>query len=228
MKKKKMIVPKIMWLPLIISVTFNMWTYNGTRLLTSGRYHYNLSNKLDDKIAFIPWTVLIYIGCYVFWILNYILGCRQKQSTAFRFIGADLVAKMICMIFFLVFPTTNVRPVIEGSSIWDTVMAWLYRTDPADNLLPSIHCLTSWFCYIAVRENKKIPKWYKLASILMALSICISTLTTKQHVIIDVIAGVLLAESSYLFVKKSGFSLWYEKTISKIYNKLIERRKVRE
>ncbi len=107
-------------------------------------------------------------------------------------------------------------------------MVWLYRTDAADNLFPSIHCLTSWFCFIAVRENKKIPGWYKTVSILLALSVCVSTLTTKQHVLIDVVVGIVLAEGSYLFVEKSGFSLWYLEYISKINNNLIGRRKVRE
>ena len=30
-------------------------------------------------------------------------------------------------------------------------MRFLYQVDAADNLFPSIHCLTSWFCYIGIR-----------------------------------------------------------------------------
>ena len=228
MKKLITIIPKVMWLPLIISLTFNVWTYNGTRLITDSRYHYNLTNRFDDKIVFVPWTFIIYMGCYIFWILNYILGCRQKQSNAFAFISADLFGKMITMIIFLAIPTTNVRPNIVGNGIWENAMIWLYKIDPANNLFPSIHCLTSWLCYIAVRENEKIPKWYKIMSIIFALSVCVSTLTTKQHVLIDVIAGVLIAEGSYRFVKKSGLSNRYEELILKLISKLQERRKVRE
>ena len=94
-------------------------------------------------------------------------------------------------------------------------MRLLYRMDAADNLLPSIHCLTSWFCFLAVRKNEKIPVWYKWVSLLIAVSICISTLTTKQHVLIDVFAGVALAELSYLFVEKSGFSRQYKNVMEK-------------
>ncbi len=220
MKKRNQIISEIMWIPLFLTLACNALAYNGTRLFMSGRFHYNLSNPVDEQIPVVSWTVIIYFGCYLFWIVNYILGCRQNQEKAFRFMGADLVAKLVCMACFLLFPTTNTRPVIEGSSIWDELMRFLYQVDAADNLFPSIHCLTSWFCYIAVRENKEIPKWYHVASVLMALSVCVSTLTTKQHVLVDVIAGVALAELSYLFVEKSGFSRWYMNLTSKVYVRL--------
>ena len=221
-------IPKNMWLPLVLAVSFNMMTYFGTRILTAERYHYDLSNQLDDKIPFVPWTVTIYFCCYVFWILNYLLGCMQEKKTAFRFISADFAAKAVCLICFLVFPTTNTRPLIEGTSVWEVVMGLLYRADAADNLFPSIHCLTSWFCFIAVRENKKIPMWYKIASLLFALSVCVSTLMTKQHVMIDAIAGVALAEGSYFLVEKIGFSHGYRRCISKVNRKILRRSKVNE
>lgn len=219
MQRKNQMIPGIMWIPLFLSLACNAIAYYGSRLLTVDRIHYNLSNNLDEQIPFVPWTVSIYLGCYVFWIVNYIIGCRQDRERAFRFISADLFAKIICMLCFLVFPTTNTRPIIEGDSIWDELMRMLYRMDAADNLFPSIHCLTSSFCFIAVRANEKVPKWYKAASFLMAVGIYISTLTTKQHVLIDVIAGVALAEGSYLFVEKSGFSKWYGNVISEVVSK---------
>lgn len=210
-----------MRLPLLFAIFCNTITYYGTRFVTSGWYHFDLSNAWDDRIPFVPWTVAIYLGCYLFWVVNYILGCRQDESTAFRFISADFVAKLVCLAIFLVFPTTNIRPAVEGTSFWDMVMVWLYAADAADNLFPSIHCLTSWFCLIAVRENPKIPGWYKVASLLFAIAVCVSTLTTKQHVIIDVVGGIALAEGSYLFVEKSGFSRRYAHCMQKLNRKLI-------
>lgn len=204
------IVPKYMWCPLILTVSCNALAYYGTRLFTTNMVHHNLSNWLDDQIPLIPWTVVIYFGCYVLWIVNYILGCRQERKVAFQFISADFLAKVICMICFVIFPTTNVRPNISGNTIWDIGMRLLYSVDAADNLFPSIHCLTSWFCYIAVRENDKIPIWYRRFSAFAAVLVFVSTLTTKQHVLIDVVAGVALAEGCYYFVKKSKFALKYE------------------
>ena len=222
MKEKSadiLLIPKVMIIPLLISVTWNSITYFGSRLLTTNWEHINAEISLDMLIPLVPWTIFIYLSCYIFWMANYVLGVRQDRGEAFRFISADFLAKTICLLCFLIVPTTNTRPEIVGGGFWDRAMIWLYNTDAADNLFPSIHCLTSWFCYIAVRENKKIPKPYVIFSLLFAISICISTLTTKQHVIVDVIGGVGLAEGSY-FVVKYGFTTIYEKLITKLNIKL--------
>ncbi len=228
MKRRIQIIPGIMWLPIILTLVCNSIAYNGSRIIMTGKFHHDLSNALDEQIPFVPWTIAIYFGCYIFWIGNYMLGCRQDREEAFRFLSADLLTKLVCLICFLFLPTTNVRPMVEGNSIWDELMRFLYQIDAADNLFPSIHCLVSWFCFIAVRKNEKIPKWYQLASLLMALSVCVSTLTTKQHVLIDAIAGVALAEGSYWFVEKSGFAKWYMEFIETTYSKIIRKGKLYE
>jgi len=90
-----------------------------------------------------------------------------------------------------------------GTGIFEKAIIWLYNVDAADNLFPSIHCLSSWLCVIAVRNQERIPKTYKIVSVILAVLVCISTLTTKQHVIVDVFAGILLAEFSHRLVPKA-------------------------
>lgn len=222
--EKEYIIPKIMWLPLLFSISVNSAVYYGARALTAERVHYDFTGFPDEQIPFLPWTIVIYLGCYLFWVVNYIIGGRQDEEKAFQFISADLLAKLICLLCFLICPTTNIRPAVTGNSVWDRLMRLLYCIDAADNLFPSIHCLTSWFCYIAVRKNEKAPKWYRIFSFLTVISICISTLTTKQHVIPDVIAGVGLAEISYFLTKKSGFSRRYGEIIRKMAGRILKRR----
>lgn len=209
---------------LAVSLIVNVLTYNGTRIITTALYHYDMTTWFDESIPFMPWTITVYLGCYVFWVINYFLGCRQEVSEAEHFLCAECFAKLICCACFLIIPTTNIRPEIIGTSIFDTAMRWLYRTDAADNLFPSIHCLTSWFCVIAVRKQKCIPAWYKVLSVLFALAVCLSTLTTKQHTIADAAAGISLAEGSYWFVKKSGYLKWYRNLLLH-FGRKSERRK---
>lgn len=208
-----------MRLPLFFTLACNFLVYNGSRLITAGRFHYNLSGRFDARIPFVPWTVVIYLGCYLFWIVNYVIGCRQEKEEAFYFISADIFAKFVCLICFIAFPTTNMRPAVEGDGIWNDLMRLVYRLDAADNLFPSIHCLTSWLCFIAVRKNAAVPGWYRRFSLIFALMVCISTLTTKQHVLIDVIGGMALAEAGYFFVKRSGFAKLYERCNDKFNKK---------
>lgn len=217
----KSILPKgIMVIPLALALSWNLVTYYGTRLFTSDMRHINAEIFLDSSIPFVPWTAIFYLSCYLFWAVNYVIGCNRDREEAFRFISADFLAKTVCLLCFVFFPTTNTRPDITGTGIWDNVMRSVYTADAADNLFPSIHCLTSWFSFIAVRKNKAVPKFYIIFSLLYALAVCVSTLTTKQHVIIDMVGGVLLAEASYFIVKVTRFSYMYEKVITFINSKL--------
>ncbi len=188
---------------ILIAIVLHVFTYFGTRLFTTGWYHYDMTTELDNRIPLVPWTVIIYLGCYIFWAVNYILGCTQDKENAEIFMWTEIISKAVCLICYVVIPTTNVRPHIEGTGIFEKMMVWLYSADAADNLFPSIHCLTSWLCVIAVRDQKRIPKSYKFFSVVMAVLVCVSTVTTKQHVIVDVIAGVLLAELSFKLAPKA-------------------------
>lgn len=95
-------------------------------------------------------------------------------------------------------------------------MKFLYWVDDADNLFPSIHCLVSWFCYIGIRGRKEIPKWYQNCSCATAIIVFLSTLTTKQHVIVDIIGGVVIAELTLFTARKTNWYCWYMKIWEKI------------
>lgn len=214
------LIPKYMILPLILAFSWNNLVYFGSRLITSEWKHINAEIFVDEKIPFVPWTVIFYLSCYLFWIVNYLIGSRMEKSEAFRFLAADFFAKTICLFCFFLFPTTNTRPLIEGTSIWEKMMQSVYAADAADNLFPSIHCLTSWFCYIAVRKNPVIKAPYRIFSLLYALAVCVSTLTTKQHVVIDMVGGIFLAEVSFYLVQRLSFVKVYEKALMTVNSKL--------
>lgn len=197
MKRIVSMIPERMRLPLIVVLAWDLVVYSGSRLVTRGMIHYNMSLALDGQIPLIPWTASIYLVCYAFWVVNYILAVRQREPEAFRFVGAELLAKTVSLVFFLLLPTTMIRPAVTGSGFWNDVMRLIYRTDAADNLFPSLHCMISWFCFIGVRKNPEIPRWYRVFSLVFALAVCVSTVTTKQHVLVDIGAGIALAELCY-------------------------------
>ena len=208
-KMKKKIVPTEMLLPIFITLLCNHCAYFVSRIFTTGLEHHEVTLSWEHHIPLMPWTIIIYWGCYLFWIANYILAARRDRRTAYRFFCADVTAKLVCLFFYVVFPTTNVRPPVEGTGVFDFLMRLLYQIDAPDNLFPSIHCLTSWFCYMIVRDDKRVPKWYRGLSLIIAIAVCVSTLTTKQHAVVDVIGGVGLAELSYFLVDKIGLACRY-------------------
>lgn len=190
-------IPKYSIKPLILCVIFNFSIYSGSRLFYKNRVFHDLTIFCDGKIPVIPAFALVYLGSYIFWIANYILICKVDEYQCYRLIMADLLGKLICGILYVTFPTTNIRPDITSSGIFVDILKFIYSVDPANNLFPSIHCLVSWYCFAGVRNCKAIPKWYRYFSLFVAIMICISTVTTKQHVIVDVLGGVLLAELTW-------------------------------
>lgn len=206
---------KIRIKPLILALTFNLSVYGVSRVIAGGWYHYNIESRLDGLIPFWAPSVAIYLSCYLFWTVNYvIISCQEKQEVC-RFFAADLISRVVCFAFYLAFPTTNTRPVIETEGFWNQVVTVLWSVDAADNLFPSIHCLVSWFCYAGIRGKKNIPAWYRAFSCVFAILVCISTLTTKQHVIWDVIGGVGLAEICLIIGRHPKVRGTYEKFILK-------------
>ncbi len=190
-----------------ISLFWNCFCFWGSGLLVSESRAGSLWTAFDAKIPVIPWTILIYFGSYLFWAVIYYDRLKTGGRDSDRFFHADLLAKAVCVLFFLLMPTTIVRPAADGAGFWNAALRLLYSVDRPINLFPSIHCVNSWLCWIAMRGRNDRGKLAKLLTLAMALAICVSTLTVRQHVIADVLGGILLAELCYLvcgvFLKKS-------------------------
>lgn len=186
-------------IPLISVFAFNSLVYWITMFVCKDWYHYDLTLPFDRAVPLVPEFVFIYLGCYLFWAANYIMSAWFGKEDFYRFITADLSSRVVCLLFFVLLPTTNVRPELVGDSLSIQVLRWLYAIDLPVNLFPSIHCLVSWFCYIAVRGRKEIPAWYRGFSCIFALLVVASTQLIKQHYIVDAIGGILLAETAYYF-----------------------------
>ena len=93
------IAPMQIRLPLIFEFVFNTLVYAGAKIIAGGWHHYNIETKLDLAIPFLPWTIVMYFGCYLFWAANYVLSVRGDASSAWRFLSADFLAKCVCLFF---------------------------------------------------------------------------------------------------------------------------------
>ena len=93
---------------------------------------------------------------------------------------------------------------------------FLYSIDQPTNLFPSIHCLVSWFCFIGIKDREDIPKWYKVFSCIFAIMVFVSTQVTKQHYLVDVVGGVLIAELTFRISRRVGAYLYVQRFYEKI------------
>ena len=73
---------------------------------------------------------------------------------------------------------------------------------------------------------EKIPKWYKIFAFVAAFMVFASVLFTNQHVIIDIFAGVFVAEACTQIASRTNLHKLYDKLdIGRFYERKEKRRK---
>lgn len=217
------IIPLHGIIPLLCCFGLNMVVYSGSMIICADWKHYDFTTALDQMVPLVPEWMYIYFGCYLFWVVNYIMVARihkDEPDEFYRFVTTDMMSRIVCGIFFFLMPTTNIRPEVVGDTFADTLLRFLYSVDQPTNLFPSIHCLVSWMCYIGIRGNKKVPRWYRGFSCVFALLVVISTQTTKQHYIADAIAGLLIAEGLFSLNKRINAYKYVRRFFDRIHLKL--------
>ncbi|HKM03450.1 MAG TPA: phosphatase PAP2 family protein [Lachnospiraceae bacterium] len=209
-------IPEYSLFSLIICFLVNSFVYSGSVLIMKNAYHYDFTSGVDKKIPFVKEWISIYVVCYIFWLINYVLICREGKEKWYRFATADLLSRFICAIFFIALPTTNIRPLVLGDDIFSGLVRLVYRLDQPTNLFPSIHCLVSWYCFIGIRKSKKIPLWYKVFSCVFAILVCVSTQFTKQHYLIDIAGGIIIAELCFFITTHTQIYRRIEKAFDRV------------
>lgn len=147
---------------------------------------------LDRAIPFLPWTVWIYVSEYVYFVVIYIL-CRETINMN-RYVCAVLAIQVFSVLIFTFWPTTYPRDLFPLPADLDRETSWLFSTlrkgDAPTNCCPSLHVSSVFLCGFLFLNEQRRKLWIFM---LWATLIGLSTLTTKQHYVIDVVTGLLLA-----------------------------------
>ena len=196
------ILPSYARIPLVLLVIINLIVYEGTQFLMLHAKHWDLALPLDARIPFRPAWIVIYILAYLQWAVGFIVISRESREHCYRVFMGEIIAKLICMLFFIVLPTRIERPVVEGSGVFAALTRLIFASDLPGNLFPSIHCLESWICFRGAIGMKRVPRWYAPAMLALSLMVFASTVLVKQHVLVDIPAGVLVAELGLLLSDK--------------------------
>lgn len=185
--------PEYAWIPTLICVALNFFAFYGTRLINKGLTHYSMESAVDGIIPFVPAFIVVYVAAYIQWIYGFIVIGRESREFCYRFLSAEVISKIVCLVIFIAVPTTMVRPEIKGDGIFSSLTAFIYAADTPDNLFPSVHCLESVFFAVAVCKAKKTGTAAKWINAVLAVLVCASVVLVKQHVIADIAGGCFLA-----------------------------------
>lgn len=210
MKRLSKILPAYGVLPLVITVVLNMVVFYGTRPITASWYHYDFSIALDDKLPFVPFFMLLYILAYITWAIGLVVICREERQICYEVMAGEQIAKLISLVFFLVFPTVMTRPEVTGSGFFNWLVRFIYAADSPNNLFPSLHCLINWLIFRGSMRCKKVGNGYRIFMFISAIIVFVSVLLTKQHLIVDVFGGIAVVEIGlYLSKKLKAYNVYY-------------------
>ena len=198
-RKKYFLVPLYGWIAAGILIAVDLIAFQATRLINTNWHHYDLSLPIDKCFPLVTWFIIIYIPvAYAQWIYGFYLASRECKTVCYRIYTAEIIAKIICLVCFLVIPTTMVRNDLTSTDLLSRWVQSVYDMDPADNLFPSIHCLESYILTRAAFSRKigmeRCPAWFKWLSVPVTALVFASTLYMRQHVFVDVVAAVVVVE----------------------------------
>jgi membrane-associated phospholipid phosphatase len=145
---------------------------------------------VDMAVPFIPETLWIYISDYVL-VGSAFLLCRTEDDVR-RFARAFVMMLFVGCAVHVLWPTVFPRerfPVHEPG-LTAAAFALLRTLDLPTSCLPSLHVAGSYLAALSLwrRRGLAFTLWTAWAT-----AVTVSTLTTKQHYALDVLAGLCLA-----------------------------------
>ncbi len=159
----------------------------------TGNFHLTTPTQLapsviDEKTPFLAWTVWIYNSQFFFLAFNIYLMREPRNLSRTLYAMASVSLFSFCI--FAIYPTSLPRDFATGDGLTATAFQSLYAIDSSANCFPSLHVALAWIAAIAVLNERKS---FGFVVCFWAMLITLSTMTTKQHYFIDVIAGLVLA-----------------------------------
>ena len=219
MKFLKRIIPSYSIIPALSIAVVGFLVYFATKMITDGGHHYDISLPIDHKFPFIPVFVIFYILSYVQWVTGYLTIAREEENFALRAISAEIIAKFICLAIFLILPTTMARPEIVGNDIFSKLTGLIYSADTPTNLFPSIHCLESWIIFRTSFGLKRVGRWITPVYAVFALLVFLTVLFIRQHLILDIPAGIMVGELSLYISRRFKTERVFKKLNSRFIRK---------
>ena len=146
---------------------------------------------LDRLINFEPAALPLYGSLWVYVALGPALMKNLRDLVAYGL--ATLILSLVSMSIFVLWPTAV--PVFAIDWARHPSILFLKDVDLASNACPSLHVAFAVFTAIWLERllrELKIPATPRLVNGLWCLGILYSTIATRQHVTLDVLAGTVL------------------------------------
>ena len=190
----------------VFILVYAIWgiLYSLIGYVTSGWQLHDLSLSVDNNIPFIPSFEYIYFLCYIIpFAPLFVIDDSSRMNALIR---AFIIMNLIAFVVFLIYPVVVPRPTLsDDGSVTLYLINLQHSLDKPVNNFPSLHAANALLIFFLC---KRYHKWLDVVLFLVAVGIGISALLVKQHYIMDIISGYILAVLVYLtmkiFVRKTG------------------------
>ena len=159
---------------------------------------------LDRMVDFQPMALPVYLSLWLYVSLPPLFIDTRREL-----FGYGLAIGLMCgagLAIFYFWPTVVPVPDIDWSQHPD--MNFLKNIDAAGNACPSLHVATALFSSLWLHRSLrriKGPRWLMSVNVLWCAGIIYSTMAIRQHVAVDVAAGMLLgAIAALLSLRQAG------------------------
>ncbi|MFP2933756.1 phosphatase PAP2 family protein [Pyxidicoccus sp. 3LG] len=152
---------------------------------------FDLSLPVDAAIPFLPWTYVVYTSFFVFPL---VAAWALEADEYVRMLGAVLVVNALCYLGFFLFTSHFPRPPVESiaSLYWREQFRLMWSQDLPGNTFPSLHVAVTVLGALRLRHRRGGVLWIAWAAL-----ISLSTLTVKQHFVVDVVGGAAVALAAH-------------------------------
>ena len=192
----------------IVFLSVQALLYFGIQIF-EGEPH-EIYTRIDAKIPFVPQAIFIYSLWFpLVFFFPLVLHHFSAELYLRHMVSLTLDIVLSCMVY-LVYPTFFTRPRPDEKAI-GLIMRFVYLVDfKGKNCMPSMHCSMCFLMiFSTVAAAGQFPVALSLCLIVVCLMIVLSTVLTKQHVIIDVVTGLGMAVLCWALTKFLPFFSQY-------------------
>jgi len=153
-----------------------------------------MARPADRKIPLVPQAVFVYILWYPL-IAVYPLYVYSLDRIDYRvYLAAVILDIVISICIYLLYPSSFRRPEPSRKTFSGKVLRILYKCDYRGlNCMPSMHCSMCFIILFSAWTCSAMGTGIQAGVTVLCCGILVSTLLTKQHVLIDMAAALLLA-----------------------------------
>jgi membrane-associated phospholipid phosphatase len=147
--------------------------------------------SLDQLIGFVPLALPVYLSLWIYVSLPPLFFTDRRELLHYGLAIALTCLSGLGVFYF--WPTAAPAADIDWLKYPD--MQFLKKIDAAGNACPSLHVATAVFSGVWLHHLLRgfsVPPWLLLLNALWCAGIAWSTLATRQHVAVDVMAGIAL------------------------------------